>query len=119
MPPGNRVKLLSLPTLSGVGFNRSASLTVADLMEILEKLEDDASSAGNGSCELLKLLGSVRAMLASKACRTAVMVGDSLNSSRMTEIVQSLATLDQPWNCPHGRPTLKHLLSLDDLRNLD
>lgn len=23
-----------------------------------------------------------------------------------------LAGLEQPWNCPHGRPTLRHLVDL-------
>ena len=37
----------------------------------------------------------------------------------MCRIVCNLRGLYQPWNCPHGRPTLRHLLSLDDVtRNL-
>lgn len=23
-----------------------------------------------------------------------------------------MGTMDQPWNCPHGRPTMRHLVSL-------
>ena len=118
--PGSRIRLLSLPTLSGVGFNRSASLTVADLIELIELIAGDLIelSGLQGAPHLLPRLRSVRAMFASKACRTAVMVGDSLTHSKMVEIVHSLSALDQPWNCPHGRPTLKHILSLDDLRKL-
>lgn len=24
-----------------------------------------------------------------------------------------MASMDQPWNCPHGRPTLRHLINTD------
>lgn len=23
-----------------------------------------------------------------------------------------MGTMDQPWNCPHGRPTMRHLVDL-------
>ncbi len=45
-------------------------------------------------------------------CRSAVMIGDALHHRQMLEIVQRLAGLDQPWNCPHGRPTMRHLIDL-------
>lgn len=43
---------------------------------------------------------------ASKACRTAVMIGDELGRKKMIDIVQKMADLKSPWNCPHGRPSL-------------
>lgn len=117
--PGQRVKVLSLPTLSGIGFNRSSALTIADLTEIIDRLADeDTQPSDGGSCRMLKQLSSVRAMFASKACRTAVMVGDSLARNKMVEIVTALSDLEQPWNCPHGRPTFRHLLSTEDLLKL-
>lgn len=122
---GNRCILLnSLPTLSGIGFNRSAALTVKDFMEMTEALNDGDATIAQSTSDadplcLLKMLTCVRAHLASKACRTAIMVGDPLNPAKMTEIVHSLSTLDQPWNCPHGRPTMKHLLSLEDLNKFN
>ncbi len=116
-PPGERITLKSLPTLSGIGFNRSAALTSQDFLEVVHRLDDELSFKGSRDDPtwLLKSLPSVRSSFASKACRTAVMVGDSLDSRKMKDIVTSLATLQQPWNCPHGRPTMKHLLSIDDL----
>ena len=117
--PGQRVKVLSLPTLSGIGFNRSSALTIADLTEIIERLTDEEiQHSDRVSCRMLKQLSSVRSLFASKACRTAVMVGDSLARSKMVEIVTGLSDLQQPWNCPHGRPTFKHLLSAEDLLKL-
>jgi DNA mismatch repair protein PMS2 len=56
-------------------------------------------------------------MFASRACRSAVMIGDPLKRDTIKRIVSSLATLDQPWNCPHGRPTLRHLLDLSSLHH--
>ena len=62
-------------------------------------------------CRLPKL----RSMFAMRACRSAVMIGTALDQPKMTSLVRQLATLEQPWNCPHGRPTLRHLVDLKKL----
>ncbi|KHN68891.1 putative DNA mismatch repair enzyme [Ordospora colligata OC4] len=47
----------------------------------------------------------VREIVASKACRTSVMIGRTLSASDMKRVVSNLACLERPWKCPHGRPT--------------
>merc|ERR1712146_107260 len=32
---------------------------------------------------------------------------------KMIAVVEKLATMDQPWNCPHGRPTMRHLVDMN------
>ncbi|KZC07572.1 PREDICTED: mismatch repair endonuclease PMS2 [Dufourea novaeangliae] len=54
----------------------------------------------------------VRQMLASRACRSAVMIGTALNNNEMQKLVLQMAQMENPWSCPHGRPTIRHLLSL-------
>ena len=51
----------------------------------------------------------VRSMFASRACRCSIMIGQCLNKFEMHTILNNLAALDAPWNCPHGRPTMRHL----------
>lgn len=46
-------------------------------------------------------------MLASRACRSSVMIGDTLDIKKMSSMVSNLANLESPWNCPHGRPTIR------------
>ncbi|XVF21954.1 hypothetical protein REPUB_Repub12eG0133600 [Reevesia pubescens] len=57
----------------------------------------------------------VCAMLASRACRSSVMIGDPLGRNEMQKILEHLADLKCPWNCPHGRPTMRHLVDLTTL----
>jgi len=52
---------------------------------------------------------------ASRACRSSVMVGASLTNFQMKRILNNLANIKQPWNCPHGRPTMRHLANLNTL----
>jgi DNA mismatch repair protein PMS2 len=40
------------------------------------------------------------------------MIGTALDAAKMSALTRQLSTLDQPWNCPHGRPTLRHLIDL-------
>lgn len=54
----------------------------------------------------------VRQMLASRACRSAVMIGTALNNNEMQKLIIQMAQMENPWSCPHGRPTIRHLLSL-------
>lgn len=37
------------------------------------------------------------------------MIGDDLNLPKMKSIVKTMSTLKSPWNCPHGRPSIRHL----------
>ena len=52
-------------------------------------------------------------MLASRACRSSIMIGKDLDVRLMQKILTNLASLQSPWNCPHGRPTLRYLKRID------
>lgn len=54
----------------------------------------------------------MRAVLASRACRGSIMIGTPLDGRRMRKILDNLAGLHAPWNCPHGRPTMRHVCVL-------
>lgn len=40
------------------------------------------------------------------ACRTAIKAGDNLNLLEMESLVRNLFRCDNPYTCPHGRPTV-------------
>lgn len=40
------------------------------------------------------------------------MIGKTLQPPRMREIVRHMGSMDKPWSCPHGRPTMRHLFGL-------
>ena len=58
------------------------------------------------------MLPKLMSMFASRACRSAVMIGTALHRKEMENIVTKLQTIEHPWNCPHGRPTMRHLVDL-------
>lgn len=90
--------------LTAVPFSRDKLFGVDDIFELCALLKESPGTPAR--------LPKVTAMLASRACRSAVMVGKALNLAEMTAIVRHMATMDQPWNCPHGRPTMRHLIDL-------
>ncbi|CAG8617642.1 670_t:CDS:2, partial [Diversispora eburnea] len=57
----------------------------------------------------------IRNMFASRACRKSVMIGDALGQQKMEKIVKHMGEIDHPWNCPHGRPTMRHLFDLSQI----
>lgn len=84
-----------------------------DVRELASLLRDTSySSDRNVECPRLPKLWSV---FASRACRSSVMIGDPLSTSQMGTIVANLSHLSQPWNCPHGRPTMRHLARVVEL----
>eukprot|EP00967_Tisochrysis_lutea_P139406 scaffold253263_cov30-Tisochrysis_lutea.AAC.4 len=100
-PPTQRLRLLTLP------FSKHTIFGVRDVHELVALLTE----APGAMVRLPKL----RDMFASRACRSAVMIGTALDAHKMRTIVAQLSELDQPWNCPHGRPTLRHLIDLSTL----
>lgn len=100
-PPTQRLQLVALP------FSKETVFGVSDVHELVTLVAE----ADGGAPTLPKL----RAMYAMRACRSAVMIGTHLDEKKMTALVRKLARLEQPWNCPHGRPTLRHLVDLAQL----
>ncbi|KAJ9543345.1 hypothetical protein OSB04_023052 [Centaurea solstitialis] len=113
-PPGSRYRLKAVP------FSKNITFGVSDVKELISILAD-----GEGECSMMGAYKMdtadslcpprVRAMLASRACRSSVMVGDPLGRNEMQKIVEHLMGLRSPWNCPHGRPTMRHLVDLTSL----
>lgn len=48
----------------------------------------------------------------SLACHGAVRAGQALNHEEMRDLIRQLEQASQPRTCPHGRPTMIHLSSL-------
>ncbi|MCG0276271.1 MAG: DNA mismatch repair endonuclease MutL [Thermosediminibacteraceae bacterium] len=44
--------------------------------------------------------------LASLACHTAIKAGDDLSHEEMHELLNQLMNTNNPYSCPHGRPTM-------------
>jgi DNA mismatch repair protein MutL len=55
-----------------------------------------------------------KAMAQSIACRAAVMSGDRLTDQESTHLLERLLKCENPYSCPHGRPTFLRI-SKDDL----
>lgn len=55
---------------------------------------------------LHKDLTVVEEKLATMACKSAVKGNHSFSFAEMEALIDELLTLDNPYNCPHGRPTI-------------
>jgi len=97
---GRRVRLAALPHHRNWVFGK----------EDIEELVFMLAEGGEAVAGALRP-SRVRAMFASRACRTSVMVGTALSRADMRRLVDHMGELEQPWNCPHGRPTLRHLVN--------
>ena len=56
--------------------------------------------------DLLKTPDVLNHMLAKKSCKAAVKAGDKLSKDEAESIINKMLGLDNPFNCPHGRPTV-------------
>ncbi|GBE62461.1 DNA mismatch repair protein [Babesia ovata] len=53
-----------------------------------------------------------------RACKNAVKLGEPLSVKQMEKIKRGLASLIHPWNCPHGRPTMKCLITTEQMKKI-
>ncbi|XP_055534971.1 mismatch repair endonuclease PMS2 [Wyeomyia smithii] len=96
--PTKKVKLLAKPYSKNWEFGKE------DIDELVFMLQD----APNSICRPSR----VKAMFASRACRKSVMIGNALSMAEMRRLINHMGEIEQPWNCPHGRPTMRHLINL-------
>ena len=49
---------------------------------------------------------SIRSRIATMACKAAVKGNMRISRQEMEALLDELLTLENPYNCPHGRPTI-------------
>ena len=136
-PVGERCSVLTLPTSKETIFN------IRDLEELLTLLEEapapthlspplpDVDTSEHlegvpshrtlplGNTPTIVRPTKIRKMLAMRACRSSIMVGKALTETGMSRVVRHMGEIERPWNCPHGRPTMRHLSRLDKVGGWD
>lgn len=102
-----RAKLISLP------MSKEVTFTPTDLEELLALVMDNPPSSSTSTSPYIPRPSKVQKLLASRACRSSVMIGKTLQNTQMENIVRHMGSMDKPWSCPHGRPTMRHLYGLE------
>ena len=67
------------------------------LQKILDELEEEPSG---------KMPSLIEEKLASMACKSAVKGNHRMTEQELSALLEQLMKLDNPYHCPHGRPTL-------------
>ncbi|KAF9622071.1 hypothetical protein IFM89_029355 [Coptis chinensis] len=85
-PPGQRFKLKAVP------FSKNITFGAEDVKELISTLSDSQGECTMMSSYKMDSLDSicpsrVRAMLASRACRSSVMIGDPLGKNEMQKVI--------------------------------
>ena len=66
----------------------------------MEMLDSLSAEAGKMSMEIITM------RVASMACKAAVKGNTRLSTQEADALITELLSLDNPYNCPHGRPTI-------------
>lgn len=66
----------------------------------IEMLDDFSDMSGKQTPEL------ILEKVASMSCKAAVKGNDKLSLAEINALIDELLTLENPFNCPHGRPTI-------------
>lgn len=99
----NSVEILSCPQFRSLTFGEK------EFHELINQVKDNNENVADF------LFSQLKNELASIACRSSIMIGEKLNTSQMSSIVDNMKELKAPFNCPHGRPTMFQVNLTTDL----
>ncbi|MCG3258197.1 MAG: DNA mismatch repair endonuclease MutL [Candidatus Heimdallarchaeota archaeon] len=94
----NEILIRSIPSIMGVTIEFDTAKDMIDIFktnvsEIKEKLD-------------LEDLGFVKDIISIFACRRSIKAGDKITLDRAELLLKDLLDLEEPFTCPHGRPTI-------------
>lgn len=87
---GNSISIRGIPVIYG---NPDTKELFTEILSILNNIENEK-------------INIIDKTLYTLACKSAIKAGDKLNYKEMFELVDKLRYCDNPFNCPHGRPTI-------------
>lgn len=87
---GNSISLRSVPVIYGN----------PDIKQLFNEILNNIMN------ETKEKISIVERNIYTMACKSAVKAGDKLNYTEMKCLIDDLRICDNPYNCPHGRPTI-------------
>ncbi len=72
-----------------------------DAKNIFLNMLDDLKNLGTGKTEDIKY-----DRIATMACKAAIKANDALDILEMNKLIEELRYIEDPFTCPHGRPTI-------------
>ena len=88
--------------IKSVPFIFGEATSISLFMQILDKLSEHAESVTSIFDEKLHTIATI-------ACKAAVKANDRIHINEARKLIEELLTLENPFNCPHGRPTIVKL----------
>jgi len=74
----------------------------------VQEILDDIRNLGKGTKEEVKYL-----RIATTACKASIKAYENLTMEEMRFLIEELRFIEEPFTCPHGRPTLTKLTEKD------
>lgn len=69
------------------------------LLEFIDELAEEGTGSFNSSVSILEKAASL-------SCKAAVKANHTMSYEEASALIKELLTLDNPYNCPHGRPVI-------------
>ncbi|WBW95110.1 DNA mismatch repair endonuclease MutL [Oceanirhabdus sp. W0125-5] len=113
-PDEMAVFLDNIELFNKAGFNCETfggnTISIREIPELLKSINvketfmtflEDIMNLGNGTTSKIKYN-----TIARNACRKAIKANDVLNMKEMEHLLEELRFINEPFTCPHGRPTI-------------
>ena len=88
-----------IPEILSVPFLMKGPLPTSFFTELLDKMDETGFAKDSPYTHKTEII-------AMAACKAAIKAGDTQTDTEAHELVEQLLELDNPFTCPHGRPTI-------------
>ena len=109
---GSSVAVAAVPAVLATSKEAPAPEELLLELAASEPAEAAREDGADGSAELLSQQ-ILEALAASQACKKAIKIHHPLTAAEMESLIAELFTAEQPYACPHGRPTVLEMSDAD------
>ncbi len=94
----NEILIRSIPSIMGVAISYGLAKDLIDIFK--ENIDQISNQVKPEDLDFIKDIVSIF------ACRRSIKAGDKIAVSEAESLIENLLKLEEPYTCPHGRPTM-------------
>jgi DNA mismatch repair protein MutL len=94
----NEILIRSIPSIMGIAISYELAKDLIDIFK--ENIDQISKQIKPEDLDFIKDIVSIF------ACRRSIKAGDKISVSEAESLIENLLKLEEPYTCPHGRPTM-------------